>query len=390
MDGVISRTIEAPALDVPRTGETRIAELDGLRGIAVLMVILFHFVVPAGETSNRVANTFYNTFRIGWAGVDLFFVLSGFLIGGILLDAKESKSYFKTFYLRRVYRIFPLYYLWVAIYFLIAAASSAHLAGQLAVFPGRWIYIPVYAFYLQNTWKLNATMASPWLAHLWSLAVEEQFYLVTPCLIRFLSRGKLLLLLLSTMVLAPLTRVLLVLYFPSHTFAPYRMTVCRADALAAGVLIAMVWRDSTSLQWILAHRQAMNAVFGSLFLGVIYLAIFHPTQYGALSVLGYSCIDLFFANLLLWTLLTLEGRWAAFCRRPFLMALGGVSYCMYVIHLAVNFLCHAVLAGSVQGISTWPAFAATIAAGGITWSIAKFSWRFFESPMLRRGHAFRY
>jgi peptidoglycan/LPS O-acetylase OafA/YrhL len=213
---------------------------------------------------------------------------------------------------------------------------------------------------------------------------------VIPWLIRFLSRGKLLFLLLATMLLAPLTRIALVLYFPTHEMAPYRMTICRADALAAGVLLAIVWRDPRWIQWILDRRTSLNIVFGLLFLGVICLGTFHPTRYGALSVLGYSWIDLFFACLLLKTLLRPKGIWGAFCRWSFLIDLGGISYCVYIIHLAVNFLCHAALAGSIRGTSTWPAFAATIVAAGMTWSIAKISWRFFEYPILRRAHAFRY
>lgn len=358
--------------------------------MAILMVILFHFVVPFGESTNRFANAFYNAFRIGWAGVDLFFVLSGFLIGGILLDAKESRSYFKTFYLRRVYRIFPIYYLWIGIYFLLAAVLSVHEGGKIGIIRGRWEYLPVFAFYLQNTWRLGPTMRSPWLAHLWSLAVEEQFYLVIPCLIRFLSRRRLFQLLIATMFLAPLTRIVLVCYFPAHEMAPYRMTVCRADALAAGVLLALLWREKGELSWVLDHRKALNAVFGLLFVGVICLATFHPGQFGVLSVLGYSCIDLFFANLLLWTLLARQGIWAAFCRWPFLTGLGRISYCMYIVHLAVNIVCHEVIARSGGGISTWPGLLATIVAGGVTWCVAKASWHFFENPILRRGHAFRY
>ncbi|MGH9685724.1 MAG: acyltransferase family protein [Candidatus Acidiferrales bacterium] len=390
-----SATIQEPVLKAGRTGKTRIAELDGLRGIAVLMVVLFHFIAPFGETSNPVANIVYKVFRIGWAGVDLFFVLSGFLIGGILLDAKESRGYFKTFYLRRVYRIFPIYYLWIGIYFLLSAALSVHVAHQMGIVRGGWVYSPVFALYLQNTWKTNATMESPWLSQLWSLAVEEQFYLVIPFLVRFLSRRRLVLLLIATMFLAPLTRLVILFYFPAHWGATYRMTVCRADALAAGVLLAVVWRDTRCISWILDHRNALYAAFVSLFLGVLYVAVFlshpeDPSQYRALAIWDYSCVDLFFANLLLWTMLAPKGLWAGFCRWRFLTGLGAISYCMYIIHLAVNVLCHAVVVKSGWGISTWPGLLATIAAGVLTWCIGKISWRFFERPLIRRGHVFRY
>ncbi|MGH9685827.1 MAG: acyltransferase family protein [Candidatus Acidiferrales bacterium] len=390
MNQTLSEALQAPAAQTPATPKARIPELDGLRGIAVLLVVLYHFIVPFGPYSNRVANAFYNAFRIGWAGVDLFFVLSGFLIGGILLDARESNTYFKTFYLRRIFRIFPIYYVWISIFFVLLAALSTRVAQQIGVLRGGWSTVPVFAFYLQNTWKLNPAMRSPWLAHLWSLAVEEQFYLVIPCLIRFLPRRRLVHLLVATVFLTPLTRVVLVCYFPHHAMAQYRLTICRADALAAGVLLAILWRDKDALSWILNHRKAMYAVFASLSLGVVGLATFHPGQFGLLSVIGYSCIDLFFTNLLLWTLLAPKGTWGAFCRWSFLTGLGGVSYCVYIIHLAANAVCHAVLARSGGGISTWPGLLATIVAAGVTWLVATISWRFFESPLLRRGHAFRY
>ena len=98
-----------------RTDSQRIIELDGLRGIGILMVVIYHYFVVhlAGRTSiiEYIASAFFLT----WTGVDLFFVLSGFLIGSILMDHKESPNYFRTFYIRRICRIFPLYYTWILI-----------------------------------------------------------------------------------------------------------------------------------------------------------------------------------------------------------------------------------------------------------------------------------
>src|ERR1700733_3299047 len=124
---------------VTHASRGRILELDGLRGMAIVMVIVFHYVaIVEAPARHRIVPHVQRLLEIGWSGVDLFFVLSGFLIGGILLDAKWSNSYFKTFYGRRIYRIFPIYYLWIAAYFLLALVVSPHLAGQLGIRGDRW------------------------------------------------------------------------------------------------------------------------------------------------------------------------------------------------------------------------------------------------------------
>ena len=111
---------------LPKQPKSRIPELDGLRGIAILLVLLYHFV-----SNPRIEPPlFHGLFAIGWSGVDLFFVLSGFLIGGILLDVRESPNYFRTFYGRRFYRIAPLYYLWIGAYFVLAPFWSNRIAWR--------------------------------------------------------------------------------------------------------------------------------------------------------------------------------------------------------------------------------------------------------------------
>src|ERR1700687_3590491 len=118
---------------------------------------------------------------MGWSGVDLFFVLSGFLIGGILVDARNSPSYFKTFYTRRFFRIIPIYYLWILAYIVLIGVAGAALRARSNSGVIMALGTPIYAhfFFLQNLMVLPfAGLAGAWFAHLWSLAVEEQFYLV--------------------------------------------------------------------------------------------------------------------------------------------------------------------------------------------------------------------
>jgi peptidoglycan/LPS O-acetylase OafA/YrhL len=157
------------------SGKNHLAELDGLGGIAILLVCIFHFGFVLGSSSSPFAHKLQNVLWLGWAGVDLFFALSGFLITGILLDSLDSTSYFRTFYIRRALRIFPLYSAFLAV-----TLGLMHHILWRHKYPGivTWWYLT----YLQN-WKPNHTAGDLHVDHLWSLAVEEQFYMAWPLLI---------------------------------------------------------------------------------------------------------------------------------------------------------------------------------------------------------------
>jgi peptidoglycan/LPS O-acetylase OafA/YrhL len=377
-----------------KSSSRRILELDGLRGIAILLVILYHFIsMTPHAPPNGIVHYLQAAFRMGWAGVDLFFVLSGFLIGGILLDAKDSPRYFRTFYLRRIHRILPIYYLWIGAYFLIAFTPVIRWVGPLGIAPDKWTIIPVYSLFLENiAWSRGPAFRTAWLSGLWSLAVEEQFYLIMPSVVRFLSKRTLVISLFLAILGAPLARILVYKYLvPAHGAAPYILTPCRADALAMGVLLAVAWREERWKQWMQSHLRWLYAILGLLFVGVAYLNLIGETQYGyTMTVWGYSCIDAFFLELMVLALMLPRGIWASVCRWPILIDLGGISYCVYIIHGAVYELCHFALSSSVNGISSFSSLVATIFAAAIIWLVAKISWRYLEHPMIRRGHRYRY
>lgn len=370
----------------------RILQLDGLRGLAVVLVVLYHyFFLDLTPLQGRFLPYIQVPFRMGWCGVDLFFVLSGFLIGGILLDAKGSHRYFQTFYLRRFHRIFPVYYLWIGVYFLIAFTSLRYLLGPLKFGAGKWSIVPTYVFFVQNLVKKQLSpFSAAWLSPLWSLAVEEQFYLVMPLLVRFFSKRWLLAVLLTTIACAPVARMIVFHWSAQHT-AQYVATPCRADALAMGVLLALGWRQENWKSRFVGHGKLLYTIALILLVPVAYLAIYHSSPYDyATSVWGLSCLDAFFATLLLLVLAVPRGRCAAFFRWSLLTEIGGISYCVYVTHQAVNAICHANFISLYQSITTVSSVGITLLAVGITWTIAKISWRYLESPMVRRGHAYRY
>jgi len=167
------------------TAKARIGSLDGVRGIAILMVLAVHLELFQAVPFSRPIRAL---FWAGWSGVDLFFVLSGFLITGILLDGFGAPGYFSRFYKRRALRIFPLYYLVCAA----LMVATPHLPGAewSAIYP-TWKGWLSYGLFLQNWWMPHFENTHRLIGHLWSLGVEEQFYLVWPTCVFLLRRDRL-------------------------------------------------------------------------------------------------------------------------------------------------------------------------------------------------------
>jgi len=319
----------------------------------------------------------------------LFFVLSGFLIGGILLDASRSPDYFRTFYWRRIYRIFPLYYCWLALYVVLAFMVFPRLSPSLrAPWPG-WRPALTYLIFMQNLLpkQING-ISSAWLGPLWSLAVEEQFYLLMPLAVRHLSRRRLAQALLAIVLLSPLFRAAASRWTSIHA-AEFVATPMRADALAMGVLAALALRDSRWRNRISFNVSFLYAATVLLFGGILCLA-FKASERQGETFWGFSIMALFFTAAVLIALVRPNGLWSRLCRLPPLRALGGISYCIYVIHLSVLVVCQNILSWAAGKQSIGLAGLGTLLAAIITWVLAKISWHYLESPMLRRGHAYKY
>jgi peptidoglycan/LPS O-acetylase OafA/YrhL len=178
-----------------------------VRGVAILLVLVWHyFSCQVAPEPKSILDYFTRAFSLTWSGVDLFFVLSGFLIAGILLDHRKTSNYFRVFYLRRVCRIFPLYYALLA-FFLCLSATNLSTSASF-----RWLFrdplgLLSYATFTQNILMgARGDFAPGWLGITWSLAVEEQFYLVIPLLIYLLPRRILLYVFLCGILAAPILR----------------------------------------------------------------------------------------------------------------------------------------------------------------------------------------
>jgi len=374
----------------------RIPTLDGLRGVAILLVLLRHAVfgvssVQGIETHSPVTFLFLAAGQLTWSGVDLFFVLSGFLIGGILLDARPSPRYFQTFYLRRVYRILPLYFVVIGLSLLphLLAEFSPARAARTSPLPIPWW---AYALFIQNFWMaLLGTFGPSGIGISWSLAIEEQFYLTIPLLIRKVRPRNLLIVLLMVIFCAPWLRVLLHSSMRFAGLASYVLTPARADALSLGVLAALLVRNVVFWEWLKSHRTLLWSLTLSLFAGTCYMTW---QGYDALSLpmttWGFSWLAVFYTCILLIAILPGEGIVPRILQNKSLIWFGTLAYCSYLIHVAMmNAIRHPLKVHFPQyPVAAW-------LCGGIlgmllTLAIAALSYKYFEKPLLRRGHQYNY
>src|SRR5215469_3750176 len=211
--------------------QQRLPQLDGIRGLAILVVILHN------ESVKYPFLYLDRIFANGWMGVDLFFVLSGFLITGILLNTKQPKGYFKNFYARRCLRIWPLYYSSIFLMFVIIPFLQPSDGQIIFQRSEPWW---AYPFYLQNFLVKNPAAAAGLLGVTWSLAIEEQFYFVWPIIIRSCPRAVLQRIAIGIICASPFLRM----FLSSHAVDLYSNTFSRLDGLMAGALLATIVRSS--------------------------------------------------------------------------------------------------------------------------------------------------
>ncbi len=313
----------------PEAGREKLSSLhvlalDGVRGLAVLMVILYH-CSDRIHGSGLVSKIVRAPWRIGWSGVDLFFVLSGFLITGILLDTRDSANYFRSFYARRALRIFPLYY-FVLTTILITAHMTTRLDYMLPIQHDRIFYF----FYLNNWWPLlRDTWHGNIIGHFWSLAVEEQFYLLWSLCVFVVRPKHICKVAVGGVVCAFLIRWAIYAHAPTSRDA-IENTFARMDALLAGAALAWLVRHPDVLERLKSTLYVIGAASAALFLW-----LYVQKDSGIVTVLGFSLLAFAYGALILFSfandganshiqrLLTYGG----------LTSVGKYSYGMYVYHV---------------------------------------------------------
>ena len=299
--------------------------LDGLRGLAILMVMAHNFNL-LDDTEGPVATATDLVLNFGWVGVQLFFVLSGFLITSILLTTKTSANYFRSFFGRRAVRIFPLYYLSLAagfiLYPLISGKTLAGAENQV------WLWT-----YLSN-WAAPLGHGVGLYPHMWSLAVEEQFYLIWPVAVFLLTRRGLTRFCVGLAVLALASRISIrVLDLPSE--AAYQFTICRIDAIALGALAAIAFRNANLLEKFSEARSLIRWLLAAATLLTFILTKGAPRAGLLTQTLGYTAFAMIGAVLILdiadGSTKESDGLSRVLCW-PVLRRMGTYSYAAYVFH----------------------------------------------------------
>jgi peptidoglycan/LPS O-acetylase OafA/YrhL len=369
----------------PRDSLKHIDSLDGVRGVAISLVFIFHILASNPQTGSRVLNFIVGLRGMGWVGVDLFFSLSGFLITGILFDTLQSGHYFKNFYARRFLRIFPLYY-----GVLLALFIVLHPPHYI---PGRQFFL-LFA-YLQNLplWLSGpqSAIAGP-ADHLWSLAVEEQFYLVWPVLIFLIrDRRKLLWTAAVLALIAPVTRFVLLAHGASFQ-ETYKLTICRADSLLAGAWLALIVRGKLR-ETVLRYATAVF-LLSVLLCGMI---AWKTGNFGweinySINSYGYSIIAIASTSLIAMALRP-NSITAKAMRASTLRFLGKYSYGIYVYHqlvfIFVAWLFRNWLKYHIHSKSLYHLILMVIVVS-ITIPLAVLSFKFYEQPFLKLKRYFNY
>jgi len=345
-------------------------ELDSVRGIAVIMVLLMHGFFWSANMSglHGIGELIVLATQGGWLGVQLFFVLSGFLITGILLDTKNHPSYFKRFYWRRALRILPAY--------------GALIIALLLLGVIQWRFALVSALFLSNFSPFFGVAMQ--YGALWSLAVEEQFYLIWPSIVRKLSMRSLMVLALAIVVLVPVVRGIAFSTGLAHNIYYYTWFV--VDGLAAGALLAMFLRTTHATRpRVLKLGIALIAIGSAIVLLGIPFGIVHRTNLvGAIFQLSPWHL-IFTGGIALVLLIGVSSFKHLILLRP-LQYVGKISYGLYLIHVLIfsqfdviaKYFFHTEFVGTFSGLVV-----RFVVVMGVCIIIASLSRRYFEEYFLR-------
>jgi peptidoglycan/LPS O-acetylase OafA/YrhL len=364
-----------------RFSQKHIPVLDGLRGLAIVLVVVFHAAGDCGSVPVTSAQrVVFGLTGAGWCGVDLFFVLSGFLITGVLLDSRGTSGYFRNFYARRTLRIFPLYYGFLTALFLFHLILPGNRFGRAFWADQAWFWT-----YAQN-WMVAWRKAwPPHTSHFWSLAIEEQFYFFWPLMVYLLrNREKALVGLCVAIIAGSLS---LRCCMTAEGFAPisiFSATATRLDGLALGSCIRVLSRMPFAAYWLARLAAPVGLVFALLLGGLFLHAPSSGSEYSKeFQTVGYTVLAVVFAAALLRAVASPKGILARLLNQRPLLLLGKISYGVYVFHLPINGLLRQIWPKKWldQPGLNFPLFLAASAVASV--GTATLSWLLFERHFLK-------
>jgi len=344
--------------------EGRRPDLDGLRGVAIILTIVLHYVARSGYyeyLGPKPVALLLNSF---WSGVDIFFVLSGFLIGGIILDGAQVDNFYRVFYLRRALRILPVAFLTIAFcYFVIPFIDLTVLWHS---------QVPPYAYllFINNFWTSQGVYAYAPLGPLWSLAIEEQFYLVAPAFILSVNSRARNIALLTIVLISPILRMC------KFQFSSWDFTLFRLDGFAAGILVAVLLRRADFKELANRHLMRINAAIIGIWVAALIFTVYPWGSPRDQVAFGVSLNSLAAAGAILFLYVNQNSLLSRALSQSWLVTMGRLSYFMYLMHLPI-LMCVGILPG--------PRSIQPLLAFGICVIYAWASWRYLESPLIGVG-----
>jgi peptidoglycan/LPS O-acetylase OafA/YrhL len=367
----------------------RFSQLDGLRGAAAIGVVLIHYMEPTAAHLPTLGWAF-NFLAVTPLSLDVFFVLSGFLIGGILLRSKDRPGYYGNFYKRRFARIMPVYYAWLALFVVLYLTCQGWGLTPPQSHSGTF-YLLSFAFMFQNFFP-SVVESSFVMAPTWTLAVEEHFYLLAPLAVRRFTRRRLAQVLVGIIAIAPIFRGVLESYIGHHAgwanSAARIWTPCRADALAMGVLLALAWDNERSRSWLKKH------------VGIFLWSIAVCTSYAALLLWSHfsnphhwhfmdvaferTAVEISGLGLIVYLICQPESWLGRFLSSKTMRYFGRISYCLYIVHWGVNWMLFRFVLHARFGERLWLDVAMVPVSLLLSVGLAQLSATYFEGPILRR------
>lgn len=399
-------------MHAPPTPDAPVREprLDGLRGLAIALVMLYH-TTHFGLQRGPVAVALGVLPSVGWSGVDLFFVLSGFLITGILLRSKASSTYYRAFYARRVLRIFPLYYAVLALFLI--AVPRIELFSHFDFFwnPGAerqgfwyWIYLSNLKLALAGAWQ------NQMLDLTWSLAIEEHFYLLWPFVVHRCDERRLLAICAATIAGALALRIACVAA-GAAPIVPYVLTPCRLDTLATGAAIAILAARPEAravlARWARVVGPVAFALFVSCYAWIRLRGAAAPaargieaatvqalgfTTHPLMQTAGFTLLCAIYGALLVHVLAAPAGsRFSRVFESGALRRLGVYAYALYLLHLpAATAVVQFLPPGRYPRHYLVVQLVFWVLSFGLAYGLARLSWEVLEAPLLRLKRFFPY